>query len=359
MAPKNVPYPCLWCKKSVAKTSAIGCGTCGLWAHKECEELPDEVFNFLAKKVGGIKWHCPSCEASTARLEASIKQVEMRLNVVEDRMGATEERTKLAEAKADNAVLIAEQAKGAAAGIKDDITKIVFEELSEREDKKYNIIMHNVGESDSKDSATTRKWDEDSFNNITKAMGVNLTFQDSATFCRRLGAGTSDKTRPLLVGLKKEEYKAAILNCASKLAATNLCWVSVVPDLTKKQREMDNEVRNEADRKNREELTEDDCAKNLRWVAVGRKGARKVVKKIYTERRPSYSHQTNSTRPTSGSNNTIIGLTRKRPATSPTNETTRLAKKKQGQVGAVMEDQEEDEAEVGEEEEEETDEARL
>ena len=118
--------------------------------------------------------------------------------------------------------------------------------------------MHNVGESDSKDSATTRKWDEDSFNNITKAMGVNLTFQDSATFCRRLGAGTSDKTRPLLVGLKKEEYKAAILNCASKLAATNLCWVSVVPDLTKKQREMDNEVRNEADRKNREELTEDD-----------------------------------------------------------------------------------------------------
>ena len=55
MAPKNVPYPCLRCKKSVAKTSAIGCGTCGLWAHKECEELPDEVFNFLAKKVGGIK----------------------------------------------------------------------------------------------------------------------------------------------------------------------------------------------------------------------------------------------------------------------------------------------------------------
>ena len=223
--------------------------------------------------------------------------METRLNVVEDRMGATEERTKLAEAKADNAVLIAEQAKGAAAGIKDDITKIVFEELSEREDKKYNIIMHNVGESDSKDSATTRKWDEDSFNNITKAMGVNLTFQDSATFCRRLGAGTSDKTRPLLVGLKKEEYKAAILNCASKLAATNLCWVSVVPDLTKKQSEMDNEVRNEADRKNREELTEDDCAKNLRWVAVGRKGARKVVKKIYTERRRGPATATKPTVP--------------------------------------------------------------
>ena len=215
-----------------------------LWSYKECEELPDEVFNFLAKKVGGIKWHCPSCEASTARLEASIKQVETRLNVVEDRMGATEERTKLAEAKADNAVLIAEQAKGAAAGIKDDITKIVFEELSEREDKKYNIIMHNVGESDSKDSATTRKWDEDSFNNITKAMGVNLTFQDSATFCRRLGAGTSDKTSPLLVGLKKEEYKAAILNCASKLAATNLCWVKQgqVGAVTEDQEEDEAEV---------------------------------------------------------------------------------------------------------------------
>ena len=147
---------------------------------------------------------------------------------------------------------------------------------------------------------------------------------------------------------------AVILNCASKLAATNLCTVSVVPDLTKKRREMDNEVRSEADRKNREELTEDDCAKNLRWVAVGRKGARKVVKKIYTERQPSYSHQTNRTRITSGSNNTIIGPTRKRPATSPNNEPPRLTKKKQGRVGEmVVEDQEEDQAEVGEEEEEE------
>ena len=192
MAPKSVPFPCIRCKKNVAKANAVGCATCGQWVHKECEDLSDDVFNILARKVGGIKWHCQSCEASSVRLEAAIKQVETRLNAVEDRMGATEERTKLVEAKADNAVLVAEQAKGAAAGVKDDISKIVFEELSEREDRKNNIIMHNFGESDSMDLVVAKKWDEDSFNNVTAAMGVNLTFQESATFSRRLGAGSRD-----------------------------------------------------------------------------------------------------------------------------------------------------------------------
>ena len=60
--------------------------------------------------------------------------MEIRLNTVEERMGATEEKTKLVEAKADNAVLVAEQAGRAAAGVKEDVTRIVFEELSERED---------------------------------------------------------------------------------------------------------------------------------------------------------------------------------------------------------------------------------
>jgi len=280
----------------------------------------------------------------------SCGEVETRLNAVEERTGAVEERTKLVEAKVDNAVLVAEQAKGAAVVLKDDITKIIFEELSEREDKKNNIILHSVGEAASTDPAVARKWDEDSFNNVTEAIGVNLTFQECATFSRRLGAGTGKRARPLLIGLKKDKHKAAILSCASKLALTNLRRVSVVPDLTRKQREMDEEVRKEADRKNRDELTEEDRAKNLRWVAVGRKGARKVVKKVFTDRLPNHSHHPNSTRPTSGSNNTTIGLTRKRPAVD---DPARAAKKKQGQEGA--EDQggvegEEEESEMEEEE---------
>ena len=339
--PPKLSCPCIQCKKNVVKAYAVGCASCGQWVHKECEELSDEIFNILAKKTGGIKWHCQSCEASTARLEAAIKSVEIHLNTVEERMGATEEKTKLVEAKADNAVLVAEQAGRAAAGVKEDVTRIVFEELSEREDKKHNIILHNVGESASPNLVDTKKWDEDSFNNVTAAMGVNLTFQESASFSRRLGAGGGERARPLLIGLKKEEYKVAILSCASKLATSRLSSVSVVPDLTKKQREMDEEVRREADRRNREELTDDDRSKNLRWVAVGRKGARKIIKKVFTERVPN-SHLPNSTRPTSGSNSIIISQNRKRQASG---DQPRVAKKKQkkktagGEVQPAVEDQ--------------------
>ena len=352
--PKAPAFPCIRCKKNVAKEKAIGCATCGLWVHKDCEEMPDEIFNILVKKLGGIKWHCPSCEASTERLAASIKLVETRLNGVEDRLGAAEEKSKLVEAKADNALLIAEQARAAAENASGDITKVVFEELSKREDKKSNIILHNVGESDSTDLAESKKWDEDSFNNITEAIGVNLKYQECATFSRRLGMGNRDRARPLLIGLKTEEQKAAILGCASKLATTHLRGVSVVPDLTKKQREMDEEVRREADRKNRDELTEDDRAKNLRWVAVGRKGARKIVKKVYTERQFQHSqqpnnnsrfnNQPNSTRLASGSNTTIVGPAKKRPATEqPTAATKKKSRQVEAEVGVEVDEEEEDE----------------
>ena len=138
----------------------------------------------------------------------------------------------------------------------------------------------------------------------------------------------------------------AILSCASKLATSRLSSVSVVPDLTKKQREMDEEVRREADRRNREELTDDDRSKNLRWVAVGRKGARKIIKKVFTERVPNShlpnSHLPNSTRPTSGSNSIIISQNRKQQASG---DQPRVAKKKQkkktagGEVQPAVEDQ--------------------
>ena len=133
MAPKD--FPCLCCKKNVGKVKAVSCATCKQWVHKECEEMSDELYSVLLGKYGGVsvKWDCQSCQASTARLVAHIKQVEIRLNKVEERMEAADDRSKLTKAKLDKVEMVA----------KEDITKIVLDEIRERDDKRLNIILHS------------------------------------------------------------------------------------------------------------------------------------------------------------------------------------------------------------------------
>ena len=156
--------------------------------------MSDELFAELAGKYGGVKWHCSSCEASTARLEAAIKQIETRLNKVEDRMDRADERAKVVDVRVEKAEMVAEQAKKAVEGVKDDFTRIVFEEM---------IEMHNVGEAENGE----QMWDANSFDNIMRVMNVNMSHRNSVNFTRRLGAAGGARARPLLVGLKKEDDK--------------------------------------------------------------------------------------------------------------------------------------------------------
>ena len=65
-------------------------------------------------------------------------------------------------------------------------------------------------------------------------------------------------------------------------------------DLTKKQREADDDLRKEAERRNRLELTDSERSKNVKWVAVGRKGNRHLVKRDVREY-GQHSHPTSST----------------------------------------------------------------
>ena len=220
-----------------------------------------------------------SCLASSARIEASIRQLEGRVANVEDRMTRVEEREKLAECCIDRAQEVALSAKAAVETVKDDITKVLLEEMREREEKKLNFIMHNIGEAEPGTPEEEKRWDEDSFDNVMKALKGDHRYSNSATFSRRIGSRLQDRPRPLLIGLRNETVKTEILNQARNLMKSNLKEVNVVPDLTKKQREADEDMMREAGRKKGEELTQEDRAKNLRWVAVGKKGIRKLVKK--------------------------------------------------------------------------------
>ena len=143
--------------------------------------MTDEEFNFLAKKLSGIVWHCSCCQAGTARLEDSIRQLEKRVKENEDKIEKIEGREKLVENRLEKVERAAGDASKAAEATKQDTLQVVFEELRERDEKKYNVILHNVGESEEGGLETEKSWDADSFDNVMREIHVNLNFGSCAT----------------------------------------------------------------------------------------------------------------------------------------------------------------------------------
>jgi hypothetical protein len=135
------------------------------------------------------------------------------------------------------------------------------EELREREARRRNIILHNVGEDRNEKSSgkERQEWDRKSCYNVFGAMGVKME-EEAVRFCRRVGERKGEP-RPLVCGFWEEKDRNMVLRHARKLEGTDFRNVSVCPDLTRKQREEEADMKKEADRRNEEELTEEDSSK--------------------------------------------------------------------------------------------------
>ena len=176
-----------------------------------------------------------------------------------------------------------------------------------------------MGETSSTMWEEEKKWDVDSFNNIMAAIQLDITFEGAAAFSRRLGRRTEGRSRPLLVGLHNENTRNLVLQHANRLRSTNLSNVSIAPDLTQQQREADDALREEAIRRNNN-LSEQDRAKNLRWVVVGRKGTRRLIKKTSKDHDHPPVDQNKRKRPrdTTAADSAVPGSRRPRVSTAAT-----------------------------------------
>jgi hypothetical protein len=106
-------------------------------------------------------------------------------------------------------------------------------------------------------------------------MGLRIRGTD-LKFCRRVGERGPDP-RPVIVGLNSEEERRMILSRTRQLRGGRYDNVAVVPDLTRMQRRGEDKLSSEAESKNRN-LTADDREKGLRWMVVGRRGEKRLIK---------------------------------------------------------------------------------
>ena len=141
MAPNKEAATCLACSKKFGKSDfSVQCTVCGLWIHKTCGNLTDEMFKFLDdqfKLTGTAFWACRACTQYAKQMNHKMRELETQLDKVkvscqQNETGlkkVQEDVAKMAEAvEAQNKKVEEARTAAAKAG-----SSGVFKELRERE----------------------------------------------------------------------------------------------------------------------------------------------------------------------------------------------------------------------------------
>jgi hypothetical protein len=203
-------------------------------------------------------------------LEGRLDEVERCQDKQEDRMKEMDGRMKRVEGSVDKLA-------GKINDVAENSGGNVFQELHERHVRRYNVVFYGVGEAEG-DRPTVeekREWDAKSCQNVFDALNLRLK-ASSLRYLRRIGE-KGDKPRPLLVGMRSTEDKELLLDNAKFLRDTHMSSVGISKDLTPQEIREEKEMEREAETRNKE-LSQEDRAKNLKWLVVGQKGEKRLIK---------------------------------------------------------------------------------
>jgi hypothetical protein len=265
---------CLGCSKKFTKNeAAIQCTVCGLWIHKTCANMSDEVFDLLdkQKRENGITYW--ACTTFAQGMNHRLRQIDNDLKELKQTTSTNTEAIKKLEVKVDEVKEIAKKNDGMTREEFESRMKEEREEAKERKARELNVIIHGIDECSSSSSSGEERmqWDLQKCTELFEVMELGATAAD-LKFCRRVGA-RGGAARPVVVGLYNDRLRARILRADWKSLEPE---VSVGPDLTKKQREEEAQAWKELDEKNKNR-TPDELAKNLAWRMVGQKGERRII----------------------------------------------------------------------------------
>ena len=275
------PNPCLGCQRNCTKAQhSVRCTLCELWCHKTCAGLSDEAFKGLdiqQKETGTAFWACRSCLGYAKKVNQQFKRLEDRIDVTDSKVEANRKQIETTNQLAQGTAAEVTKLNARLDKMVDTMEETLDTELREREIRKLNLIIHGLSEIGENVSGNRERMEQDKrtceevFRTIGARTGVN-----NIRFCRRIGE-RGNTPRPIVVGLNNEGEKNFILSRSKNLLGTQFNDVAVVPDLTKRQRAGEAKLREEANRRNLQ-LTQTDKQNNLKWIVIGRRGEKRLIK---------------------------------------------------------------------------------
>ena len=292
---------CVVCKCTTNKVpsnreGAVQCGVCDCWWHPKCAQLSTEKFEMIAKWTedgSQSPWKCQSCDNAGAKLlkmvtvlSSRVGENEKKLEVQAGRMDRVEDKSKLQDSRLDSQGREIKELKEQLAKLGDMGGPSVVREMDERSLKENNLVFHRVLEAGEEDARKRIDYDKGTIQQLLNVLEVDIGVEQHTKFARRLGPRTGDTEgeerrvpRPLLVGFTHRHHTELILENSWKLSeADNMAirTVSVVRDLTLRQRAGEKEMHKEAARKNLSR-SQENLEGNMAFKIVGRRGAKREI----------------------------------------------------------------------------------
>lgn len=248
---------CGKCRKNVTSNQkGLNCEYCSVWFHIECEEIGEEQYEFIRKQGEQLHWFCRGCNPKALdvmklvqglkdkhdELQCKIEQLENKVETIEEVRGKFRERV-------------------------NDVVREEIYEAKERESRITNVIIKNLEEieddviiEDDKDSDDETeevetetgngddmvpKSDLDQVNHLLKdVLELNDVVVEEV---KRVPERKIDgKKRMIIATMKDKAMRDRVLKSAKKLRQIR-DWdhVYLAPDLTKRDREQDYQLRQE------------------------------------------------------------------------------------------------------------------
>jgi hypothetical protein len=243
---------CGGCGKEVSgEHRAVRCDSCGLWHHNQCENIGEDVYEFLTKHGDNdsIQWHCKKCVILYKKVIKSVRLIEEAQRQLQERVdkvqSSLENKLEMIMDKLrldDKIPVVVQDCVEKAMDIK--IQEDKDEEL-ERQKRKTSVIMHGVSESSAEESDQR---EQDDLGQIAAMMHEISCDDVKVSKIIRLGkrpsADSKDEAvrpRPLKLILDTEENKIQVLKAAKNLRLQKeRGWerVFIHQDLTPKEREL-------------------------------------------------------------------------------------------------------------------------
>ena len=253
---------CKECCKTVKDSeNAIECDICKSWYHLECGKITEKIHDLMSKNAS-IDWYCQTCKNEIKTLKQENVKLKEENELLRKRLAAVEIKVEAIKTEIKEELLCVVNTK--VQQILEDVKNV--KEQDEKKLRENNLVLYNVPESE-KNESNDRKNEDNSFCNKLFRNGVQIN-DFSIVQVIRLGKVRNDnRPRPLLVKCGNSREKWSILRNAKNLkhCSENLKKVIITPDMTKSERDVEKQLRDEL-REKRENGENDWYIKNKKLV---------------------------------------------------------------------------------------------
>jgi hypothetical protein len=172
------------------------------------------------KDHGYTFWNCQPCSSYAKGITARMREIEGWLEEVERCQDKQDDRMKKMNWRMTRVEGSVNKLASKINDVAESSGENVFQELHERNVRRYNIVFYGVDEAegDRPSVEEKREWDAKSCQNIFDALKLRLK-ASSLRYLRSIGE-KGDKPSPLLVGMRSSEDKEILLDNAKFLRDT-------------------------------------------------------------------------------------------------------------------------------------------